>query len=413
MHKQNPTTDGTSSEYKILFHKASLSLGLALVSMAAVALLESSHANAMGRRLPSEQPSQPAQPPPRPINPEPGAIPSITPAGFDVFVHTTPFTNAQVESRFTGAQLTRLRNPQVSAHRTDSCDLRIINRHNFGDRIAAMVDLGMQPRLADFTPYIAELFELSRTRSGEGPTGLLSHPLCLHTTESMKHTLFPKHQLNSNTLALANEFATRMNGFRRDAIAGNFEAYVNASRLWTRFFQCLGFSESFPTADSSSSFDVARRNAPSDYRKPAGVNFYEDPLQNSESRLNIGTYQFTPSAGGNIQSCIRTWNRTYPNCPIATNSPSQEMIRILGSSLQTFNAFCGIVKVSDMFYVQANTRGLSRTHPANFPGGNLTPSDNRCVTPHFRHDKSYNHFGPLQNGLGRTLEPLLRCALNR
>lgn len=81
------------------------------------------------------------------------------------------------------------------------------------------------------------------------------------------------------------------------------------------------------------------------------------------------------------------------------------MIKVLGSSYQSFNAFCGIHKVVQTFAIQVNTSSSSSTHPSN--GGKTAA--NRCVTPHFYAGKAYNHFGPLQNSTGENMNSLYSC----
>jgi hypothetical protein len=176
---------------------------------------------------------------------------------------------------------------------------------------------------------------------------------------------------------------------------------------------CLSYTESLTTADSQKSDKVARTYAPRGYHRPDGVLFYEDPYQTPASRLNIGLYQFTPSAEGNIQSCIRAWNEIHPRCQINESTKTSEMLKILGSNWQRFNAFCGVSKVTDMFSLQINTTGKNHTHPYNrLQGKGLRPSGERCVSIHMNTNTSYNHFGPFQNS-ANSLKMLMNCTMGK
>jgi len=120
-----------------------------------------------------------------------------------------------------------------------------------------------------------------------------------------------------------------MNLYRQDAISGNRDGYVKASRLWSKLMMCMSYTESLTTADTLTSDRVAQKYAPAGYRRPANVLFYEDPYQSAASRLNIGLFQFTPNSSGNIQACIREWNNLYPRCSISPKANQPEMIKIL------------------------------------------------------------------------------------
>ena len=165
-------------------------------------------------------------------------------------------------------------------------------------------------------------------------------------------------------------------------------------------------------ADDAFNDKIAKEVAPHDYVRPEGVEFYMDSAQsNPDSSLNIGLFQFSPDVGGETQACIDKWNAHFTNAPFPRNLTEADLIRATGSSLQFFNAWCGVTKVSDMFAVQANTNQSKSTALANIsPNGKLFPAAQRCVTPFFG-TWSYNHFGSLQNSLGNTLAPMLQCAL--
>lgn len=343
---------------------------------------------------------------------EPAAVTtSLTPIGFDVFNEVAYPVGGVVDSSYKNyRELIPVRDESLS-HYTDLCDSTLDRKDRFADRIAYSVEIKMQPARAQLG-YVASYFGLKSDVSTYLPNSLISHPLCNVTSTSLNSTLNGKNIPSAATIKKANAFVDRMNQYRREALSGQRDGYVKASKLWSKMMMCVSYMESLTTADTAKSKSVAQKYAPAGYRRPAGVLFYEDPNQNPESRLNIGLFQFTPSAGGNVQSCIREWNQLYPRCGIPTNSNSAEMIKILGSSLQTFNSFCAVAKVTGMFAVQVNTTKWAHTHPANLKAdGSLKVPGERCVTPHFG-SKSYNHFGPFQNSAGFTLDQILTCVMS-
>lgn len=357
---------------------------------------------------PAPTPTPVKPPPPR----EPAAISdSITPEGFNVFSEVSYPVGGVVDTTYKNdRELLPVRDAQQS-YRTDNCDIKLEKNDRFADRIAYSVELKMQPSRAQLG-YVASYFGLNKDVNTYLPNSLISHPLCNVTSDTLNTTLGGKNIPSSATIKKANEFANKMNAYRREALAGDRQGYVKASRLWSKLMMCLSYMESLTTADSAKSQSVGQKYAPAGYRRPAGVNFYEDPHQPAESRLNIGLFQFTPDAGGNIQACIREWNILYPKCGISLNASQAEMIKILGSSLQTFNAFCAAAKVTGMFGVQVNAVKPNNTHPYNLKAdGRLKAPAERCVSPHMSVGRSYNHFAPFQNGSGFTLDNILSCTL--
>ncbi len=356
---------------------------------------------------------KPEPPPTKPPAREPAAIgDSITPEGFDVFNEVAYPVGGIVDTTYKNyRELIPVRDAQQS-YRTDNCDISLENKDRFADRIAYAVELKMQPSTAQLG-YVASYFGLKSDVKTYLPNSLISHPLCNVTSSTLNTTLSGKNIPSAATIAKANEFANKMNTYRREALAGNRDGYVKASKLWSKFMMCLSYMESLTTADTTKSKNVGQKYAPPGYRRPAGVNFYEDPAQPAVSRLNIGLFQFTPDAGGNVQACIREWNDLYPNCGISPKASQAELIKVLGSSLQTFNAFCAASKVTGMFSVQVNSVKAYNTHPYNVKsdGGLKAPVD-RCVSPHMSVGRSYNHFAPFQNGSGFTMENILSCTLN-
>ena len=245
------------------------------------------------------------------------------------------------------------------------------------------------------------------------PTSLLRHPLCVSTSKSLSSTI--KKVPNQTTIDKLNRFASSINALRLEVLNGDQTAKKELLGSWTKFFSCLAYSESLGSSDSTASKNVAIKNAPSGYRKPAGVEFYEDKAQPAVSRLNIGMFQFTPNSGGNIQPCIRAWNQINLNkktCQINQKASQAELIKILGSSLQSFNAFCGVHNLIQTFAIQVNTSKTSATHPSNLINGKLKANDLRCVPPHFYSGWAYNHFGPFQNSTGSNMNEMFNCIEN-
>lgn len=359
---------------------------------------------------PAPKPDSPAGKPP---SREPAAIvDSITPEGFSVFQEVAYPVGSVVDTNYKSyRELIPMRDAQQS-YRTDNCDIALENKDRFAERIAYAVELKMQPTAAKLG-YVASYFGMSSDVKSYLPNSLISHPLCNVTSATLNTTLSGKNVPSAATIAKANEFADRMNAYRREALAGQRDGYVKASKLWSKFMMCLSYMESLTTADTTKSQNVAQKYSPPGYRRPAGVKFYEDPAQPAVSRLNIGLFQFTPDSGGNVQACIREWNEIYPNCEISPKASQAELIKVLGSSLQTFNSFCAASKVTGMFAVQINSAKASNTHPYNVKAdGKLKAPADRCVSPHMAVGRSYNHFGPLQNSSGFTLDTVLSCTLN-
>lgn len=360
--------------------------------------------------------------PPRPETPGPDdRVPQLTspaapnselfpPPGFDVFAQVAYPVGALVDSQF---QSYRELLPQRAAqlgHASDRCDINLNNNDRFADRIAYAVALKLQPSRAGLG-YVGTAYKLGTNEDSYFPNSLISHPLCTVSESSLTTTLGSKRVPSASTIKKANQLATQLNNYRQQALAGHQEGYLKAAKLWAKLMMCVSYTESLTSANTGTSDRVAQKNAPSDYRRPAGVLFYEDPYQSAESKLNIGLFQFTPNSSGNVLACIREWNKLYPQCGISPRANQAEMVRLLGSSLQTFNAFCGVAKVTGSFSVQVNTSGAGHTHPDNVVKGVLKAPVERCVSPHFLAGKAYNHFGPFQNSTGSNLEEILSCTL--
>jgi hypothetical protein len=261
--------------------------------------------------------------------------------------------------------------------------------------------------------FIGSSYGTSSDDNNYFPTSLIRHPLCESTTRSLNSTI--KKVPTQATIDKVNRFAATVNELRMDVLNGDPSAKEALLGKWTKFFSCLAYSESLGSSDSTTSKNVAAKNAPAGYRKPAGVEFYEDKEQPVVSRLNIGMFQFTPNSAGNIQPCIKAWNQMHASktsCQVNQKASQSDLIKILGSSLQSFNAFCGVHKLIQTFAIQVNTTKTSATHPSNLVNGKLKSNEQRCVTPHFYSGWAYNHFGPFQNSTGSNMNELFTCIEN-
>jgi len=252
------------------------------------------------------------------------------------------------------------------------------------------------------------------------PVSLLSHPMCTVSRNTLSRTV--RKVPGTETTALANTLAYRFNTARVQAYYSQnpqerLHGWDTILQLYSKLMGCLAYTESLTTADQYSSDRMAKKIAPADYTRPSGVLFYHDSAQSDPaSQTNLGLYQFSPDASGNVQSCLRNWNQAYPQSPLSTQLTKSQMIRILGDESQYFNAFCGVDKIVQSFYVQANSSNPARTHVSNqifdargrFVG--LRAPQDRCVSLHFG-TKSYNHFGPLQNSTGANMREVLKCTL--
>lgn len=349
--------------------------------------------------------------PPGSVTPEPEPPIAEEPAPFDIFSDIASVVGLRVDNYYSNYRELMVQRSSTSAHRVDSCDPKLDQKFTFADRVGYYVQKNMEPRSAKLA-YIGELFGMSGTQANILPTSLASHAMCNVTAASLATTIGSARVPSAEVIAKANTFANRYNDYRSKMLKGNVQAKVDLTKLLTRTMMCLSYVESLTTADTSTSEKAGAKYAPSGYRKPAGVKFYEDANQPPESRLNIGLYQFTPTAGGNINPCIKQWNEIYPSCQVSTGSSQAEMIKVVGSAYQTFNAFCGTNKLTQLFSVQVNSSRAKNTHPSNLnSSGSLKTAANRCVSLHFLPGNSYNHFGPFQNSTGSNLNTLLTCAL--
>lgn len=165
-----------------------------------------------------------------------------------------------------------------------------------------------------------------------------------------------------------------------------------------KIFSCLAVEESLGDPDTANSRRVYREVTGKN-DKPMGVKFYIDPLQKKESAINIGLYQFTPNANGNINPCLKAWNKLFVGTQKCQVKNKSDVMEALGSPSQNLNAFCGIHKILETSSIQI----LSPNASAKFN----PPA--ACVSLQMKAGSAYNHFGPLQNSTGHNLASLTKC----
>jgi hypothetical protein len=326
------------------------------------------------------------------------------------YLDTSAEIGPQVDVAKKDDELSGKRREIINVDQVDKCFDDDKTHEYFADQISYYASEMMNDVPAK-VGLIGSSYGTSSDDSQYFPTSLIRHPLCMSTSKSLLSTM-KKNVPNQTTIDKLNRFASMVNDLRQNVLDGDQSAKKELLSTWSRFFSCLAYSESLPTADSTVSKTVALKVAPTGYRKPAGVEFYEDAAQPQASRLNIGMFQFTPNSAGNVQPCIRAWNEmhaTKPVCQVNQKASQSDLIKVFGSSLQSFNAFCGVHKLIQTFAIQVNTTKTSATHPLNVLNGKLKPSEERCVTPHFYSGWAYNHFGPFQNSTGSNLNELFSC----
>ena len=366
---------------------------------------------AMGAKRPST-PSTPSTPP---------STPPMTPTlDFGSKLNPTDYldTSAEIGPRVDNNQndyeLSSIVREKINNDFVDNCfnDVDKESHDYFSDQISYYASLMIEDTNA-YVGFIGSLYGTSSNDENYFPTSLIRHPLCIVNATSLAKTI--KKIPSKSTIEKLNHFASNVNFLRQDILNGNTSSKKELLSTWTKMFSCLAYTESLSTADSNSSKSVALKVSPSNYRKPSGVKFYDDPAQSAESRLNIGMFQFTPTASGNIQPCLRAWNKIHEKkaeCKINQKASQAELIAILGSSLQSFNAFCGVHKLIQTFAIQVNTNKSTATSPQNIINGKFKNYEERCVTPHFQAGQAYNHFGPFQNSTGSNLDELFSCIEN-
>lgn len=373
-------------------------------------LLLSHESFSMGSKRPSPNPTPSPSPAPTPA-PVPVSKPTLDfgeALDADAFKNTSAQIGPQVDETLSGSELTETRTI-LNVDQVDKCSVS----GNLNETFADQISYYSSELIEDVPAMVGMIGSSYGTPASDNnyfPTSLIRHPLCESSEESLSRTI--NKVPGQATIDKLNRFAAEVNSLRSAVLRGDQAAKAELLSTWSRLFSCLAYTESLSTADSSSSNNVAAKVAPAGFRKPAGVKFYEDPAQDQASRLNIGMFQFTPNSSGNVRPCLKAWNvlnRSRPACIVNEKASQSELIKVLGSSLQAFNAFCGVHKVIQTFAIQVNTTKTSATHPDNISGGKLKAHEQRCVTPHFQAGRAYNHFGPFQNSTGSNLEKLFSC----
>jgi hypothetical protein len=230
--------------------------------------------------------------------------------------------------------------------------------------------------------WFADIFDANKNIV---PISLVSHKMCNINS-------IPGRSVSSSTLNKINTFVNKYNGYYEN---GEEKELL---KMWAKFFYCLAKAESLGNPDSDRAKSAAKVYAKLD-PKPAGVDFYYDKWQdNPKSRLNIGLFQFSPDYGGNINPCITNWNNLFKDYKIEKN---KNMVNLLASTDQIFNAYCGVNKIAQTFFIQVNTTNSRYAYDSN------SDKSKRCVSLH--QPKSYVHFGPLINTTGSNLDKVYSC----
>ncbi len=361
---------------------------------------------AMGSKRPSSGATTPSTPTTAPV-PTIDLGPDLN---SDEYLNSSSIVGPTVDQYNSMSELTKTRT-LVNDDSADKCFTDNAPHDQFEDQISYYAQM-MIKDVPAMVGMIGDSYGTSTNDNNYFPTSLIRHPLCNVSSTTLAKTI--NNVPSQKTIDKLNTFANNVNTLRSAVLAGDMNAKADLQSLWTRFFSCLAYTESLSSADTKTSVAVASKYAPAAYRKPAGVEFYEDPSQPAVSRLNIGTFQFTPDKNGNIAPCLKAWNKMHPStaCQLPTKGTQGDLIKVLGSSYQSFNAFCGVHKLIQTFAIQVNTTKSGSTFPTNLENGKLKGAEARCVTPHFQAGKAYNHFGPFQNSTKSNLDELFSCTLN-
>lgn len=369
-----------------------------------VTFLQTESAQAMGSKRPAPNPT------PKPLPaPEPPTIDLGEDLDTEAYLDISSIIGPSVDQYYNNKELSEARS-SINQDNVDKCFIDNQPHDIFSDQISYYAAMMFKDTPA-MVGGIGSYYGTSENNNSYFPTSLIRHPLCSVSSSTLSKTM--RNVPGKSTIDKLNRFGNKVNTLRSQVINGDMTAKIELLHTWGRFFSCLAYTESLSSADSSNSIRVAQKYAPPGYRKPAAVEFYEDPAQPAESKLNIGMFQFTPTASGNISPCIKAWNALHKSqnlsCQINRSGNQGEMIKVLGSSLQSFNAFCGVHKLIQTFSIQVNTNKTSATHPSNIVNGKFLRPENRCVSPHFAAGKAYNHFGPFQNSTGSNMDKFFSC----
>jgi hypothetical protein len=327
----------------------------------------------------------------------------------------------------------------------DACVTDLKESNTFSERIGYFVHQRMTPRIVEHyvktgnDPIdVYQLFDIPKTDTLA--TGLMSHVMCIDTEASFQAQLthvpmkpvitdngtFQKDEAgkyvmvpDAETLQLAQKFETLYNTYRTSALGTKDSTQLQG--LWVRLMDCLAYSESLDGPNSGRADLLAQKYRPIDEAgepspKPLGVEFYMDTTPDPKVRqLTIGLFQFTPGAVANQYPCATAWNEEYPSCKVDPSN-SKTHTWALSSPYQTYNAFCGTDKIVESFFTQVNATTAKRTNLLNISAdGTLKAPQDRCVTPFFKANLTFNHFGPLQNSFQNqqlsNLKKALTCAV--
>lgn len=326
--------------------------------------------------------------------------------------------------------------PKTDGHigdRIDRCIPELMEKDRFADRILYFIDQHSQTssdgKVVSNNHWSSGMKRRYKIQESPANVNLFSNRLCEASEQSLEHNLkgnTPYARLLPRTVESVKRFVREYN-----AVYDKAQTNAGAAKLlrlkMMKLTSCLARKESLGDADAKVSRDLGEYyEANLGYRKPAGVNIthptYESYERDEDGRkrvkylprsapansLVVGLYQFTPAPGrkSNILSdCIPAWNEMFkkrPQCQLPkdfgeSSGDKADLMKLLGSTQQTFNAFCGIHKVQGILYSQANTTDRNRTDLSNRkPSGELKAPEDRCVSLFFG-SKSPNHFGPLQN----------------
>lgn len=374
-------------------------------------------------------------------------------------------TSADPGNGVTGDQLNRPR--QLSLSPSDRCRSdNVFGSPTFFGAITDAVEANLVPHRMYSDPEIDAGYGLPG-RAASRPVSLSSHPICQQDASSIAAILGPDYVPDDATIAALNDYTATLNSLRLRARTDK-QAARKLSRAWSVLFGCIAYAESlsspgdadYVTKDPVTGADVVHPqkttfdNGYRDYltlyhperaqafaaagmsERPSGVIFYEDRPGEYTTELRkyiaakaltpdvlialkkkypawpaVGMFQFQPElTEGNVAQCVQQWNDDHPACRIPMDSNSVAVALL--SPGQTFNAYCGAVKIAETFNSQVNTVNPTGVHPINLlPGNRIVSPDRRCVSLLARGGRGriYAHFGPLRNSVHTNLAGLMSC----
>lgn len=285
-----------------------------------------------------------------------------------------------LEGKASGGELQRERTENTF----DTClpdDFELKDKNTFLNRIELWVTYYLSHEVE---LEMEDVYPLYNVKDGLSRMSLNDIHFCEINSAGLKRSLNSVPDLK--TISLLNTiFYNQMNDLDKSATA-------------QKIFSCLALEESLGDPDTESSKKIYK-NVTGKNLKPSGVKFYIDHLQKKESALNIGLYQFTPTLAGNINPCLKAWNKLFDKkqtCQVKTKS---EALEALGSPAQNLNAFCGIHKIIETASVQMGSSNANAKFDPKV----------QCVSLQMKAGNAYNHFGPFQNSTGKNLASLAKC----